>query len=109
MIQGNFDNEVMDMVKADEIRSGLVPGARKNMYVINSPWMMIPDPFRIQWRDPIQDKTCMIHSMDITGEGEKYVMFLTYEEQGERVVNYIFEKEKYIPFGEEIEDEVSVD
>ena len=105
MIQHNFDEEILTMIKADEIRAGMVPGARKNIYLIDVPWRMIPDPFRIQWRDKLQGKTCLIHSIDLTGEGEKYVMFMTFEEQDERIVNYVFEKDKYVAFGEEQEED----
>lgn len=95
MSQKNFDEEILRMIKADEIRAGLVPGARKSIYLIEEPWIMTPEPFRVQWIDPLRDEVCLIHILDLMGEGDKYAMFLVYEEQNERVINYVFEKEKY--------------
>lgn len=96
MSQENFDEQIEAMIKADTIRINLVPDSRRAFYMIKTEWRMDLDPYRIQWIDPLTEKVCLIHVLDLTGEGDKYVMFTTYHPEQERVTNYVFEKDKYV-------------
>lgn len=90
-----FDKEILAMIKADEVRAAFVPGARKNFYLIEEPWSMVENPWRIQWFSPVTKSWCMINPVLEPQGGEKYVMFQMYEEDTERVCIYVFLNDQY--------------
>ena len=90
----NFDSSIEEMIKADEIRATLVPGGRKSFYLRDVPWTMIPEPWRIRWIDKRSGEECEVYPVGEPYAGKKYVMFITYDEDGV-VSNYVFLQDQY--------------
>lgn len=91
----NFDEEIINIMKADTIRAGLLPGSRKSIYSVDSAWTMKEEPWRIYWTDSLTDDKCLINPLSMPWVGKKYVMFQSYEEDNGRVVCYVFLNDQY--------------
>lgn len=98
-----FDNTLLEMMKADEIRAAFVPGASKNFYLVEEPWTMLEDPWRCQWYDKRVKSLCEVYPVGTPYSGKVYALFTVYEEIEKRVLNYVFLMENYhfIDSGEE--------
>lgn len=103
-----LDSRVEEMIKADEIRAALVPGASKTFYLIEEPWTMLEEPWRIQWFDKWVKGLCEVYPVGVPYPGEKYAMFTVYDEVKKVVLNYVFLMDQY-HFIAEDEDALIVD
>lgn len=88
-----FSESFDDVMIADEIRSALVPGAKRQVYKIEEPWTMLEEPWRIQWFDKRVDSICQVYVVGDPFYDEKYVTFMVYMD-GE-VKNYVFLIDQY--------------
>jgi len=92
---GGLDVRVEEMIKADEIRAAAVPGASKTFYLIEEPWTMLEDPWRIQWFDKRVNSLCEVYPVGVPYPGDRYAMFTVYDEVKKVVLNYVFLMDQY--------------
>lgn len=92
---GSLDSRIEEMIKADEIRAALVPGASKTFYLIGEPWTMQEDPWRCQWFDPRVQSLCEVYPVGVPYPGDKYAMFTVYQEDLKVIRNYVFLMDQY--------------
>ncbi|AFH21129.1 hypothetical protein CL97_gp245 [Cronobacter phage CR9] len=103
-----LDSRVEEMIKADEIRAAFVPGSSKNFYLIEEPWTMLEEPWRIQWYDNRTRSLCEVYPVGVPYPGDKYAMFTVYDEISKVIKNYVFLMNEY-HFIAEDEDALIVD
>lgn len=92
---GGLDVRVEEVIKADEIRAAFVPGASKTFYLIEEPWTMLEEPWRIQWYDKRVRSLCEVYPVGVPYSGDKYAMFTVYDEVQKVIKNYVFLMNEY--------------
>lgn len=90
----SFDKQIEEMMEADAIRATLVPGGSKTFYLIEEPWTMTEEPWVCCWYDNRVKALCQVNLVGNPFPGEKYVLFITSDEQG-NVKNYVFLQDQY--------------
>lgn len=92
---GSLDQRLQEILKADEIRAALVPGASKSFYLVEEPWTMFEEPWRIQWYDKMTRSLCEVYPVGTPHSGDKYALFTVYDELNKVIKNYVFLMDEY--------------
>lgn len=96
-----LDADIEKMMRADVIRAAMLPGKRKTFYLVEQPWTMLEEPWRIRWTDYKSKDLCEVTPVGVPVTGDRYCMFTTYSQDENVVRNYVFLNEQYHFSGEE--------
>lgn len=94
MINKGLDKSVEEIVEADEVLRGLIPFSDYKIQVVNEPWTLETNPWRVTWVGKHTKEVCAVVLVQIPQEGEKYVLITTLTED-EKVMNYVFQRDQY--------------
>jgi hypothetical protein len=89
-----IDKSIVEVVEADEVLRGLIPYSEFTVQVVNEPWTLEDEPWRVTWVGKHNGDLCSVVLIQMPLDGKDFTLITTYTD-ADKVINYVFRKDQY--------------